>query len=232
MVSIPVINHERICEAAEHVDHDILEFFSKAMDVIMENRNFIMCETYKHRKEVSGMITSDLKHIYKGPGNDTMVEPDTEKCFGSYHSHPPISVLTLPEEDILFNPPSTADIYYAILSRVLERCNHSFVISKEGVYVISPRSNAVECFSNELQTLIASDDPWRMPAEPIHDKDGLQGFDFHGRGDYFPYCNKLLNAKISWDHYDLDSAICKYKEMMADLYVSITFIDSLYTPTD
>ena len=198
----------------------------------MEKAKQIMLDKWEHiyemmrieRKELSGVITTDMEFVYIGPGTDVMVEPEKKECYAPWHSHPPISVLMLPEDDIVFTPPSSADIYYTILGKILGKYDHSITISKEGIYIITPTEKAVCLSKGELKELLKLDDPWLMPAEPISDERGLQKMDFHGNEIYYPYLYELLNMKINWDHNTLDEAVANYIEQMKVLYIYVEFI--------
>jgi hypothetical protein len=196
----------------------------EAKKLMLANYKFIFDMMFKERKELGGIITNDMKFVYIGPGTDIMVEPERNECYAPWHSHPPIHILTLPVENIVFLPPSSSDIYYAILGKILKKYNHSITVSKEGIYIVTPTETS-RCLSEyELKELLKSEDPWRMPGEPIANERGLEKVDFHGNERYFPYLYKLLSMEIDWDHHTIDAAVAKYIEQMKELYIDVEFI--------
>ena len=196
----------------------------EAKKIILDKWQFIFDMMFKERKELGGIITNDMKFVYIGPGTDIMVEPEKNECYAPWHSHPPISVLMLPVEDIVFTPPSPPDIYYTILGKILKKYNRSITVSKEGIYIVTPTEQALTLSKDELKELLKLEDPWLMPAEPIVNERGLQKMDFHGNEKYFPYLYKLLNMEIDWNHYTLDDAVTKYIEQMKELYIDVEFV--------
>lgn len=195
-----------------------------AINLIKDNYDFIFKEMYKHKKECYGTIKSDLSFEYKGAGFEIIAPPETEECFACWHTHPPLNVLMLPEDDIFFNPPSLGDIYYVLLGAVLKKYNYSFVVAKEGIYLIEPQSQSIRLASSDLKDIIQLDDPWVLPAEPIADERGEKGYDFHGAESEYPYLSVLLSQKISWNFNNFDDAFSNYKSTFEQLGIKIIFI--------
>ena len=192
---------------------------SEAVDKLKTKYSSIIKKMTKRRKEISGIITNSLKIKTTNTGSMVEVKPEKIKCFACWHSHPPLSVLTQPEEDVLFTPPSHTDLYYALIGKSLSKYNHSFVISFEGIYRITPTDKAAEFCVSELAELLSSDDPWRLPAEPID----RSRYDFHGMESSYPYMVKLFNMKIDWDKSDLDSAVSSYIDEANKLHITVEF---------
>jgi len=207
-------------------DEEIVKIY-KAINILKENYDKIIEIMFNQKKEISGIIDNHLKiKINEKQSSEIMAEPEKAKCFACWHSHPPLSVLTGPEDDIVFTPPSTSDLYYTILGCILSKYNHSFVVSKEGIYRISPFETAIEKSKAELTELLSTDDPWRLPAEAITNERGLIGFNFYGKEENYPFISKLLNLNISWDKNTLDEAVTAYIETVKKMYIDIEFINS------
>ena len=205
------------------LDDGIKNKLNLALTIIDSKYNYIINEMYKHKKEVSGIITLNFNFIYKGPGKGTIVDPEETECFCCWYSHQPTSVLELPKEDIFFTPPSIIDIYYLILGTLLNKYQYSFVVVKEGIYIIKMDDNIKDNVRKELNTLLTSQDPWKLVAEPILDKPGQFSYNFHGEEIQYPYCNRLYNTKISYRFNNFKDALNNYKKQMKELGITIQF---------
>lgn len=198
--------------------------FIKAVNLVTQKSKYIMEETRKYRSEIYGVITLDITFQYDGKGTGVMTDPEKNECFASWHSHPPLSVLTIPEDDIVFTPPSPADIYYAILGKILKKYDYSFIVSHEGIYIVTPLEKTVNFGEHELKELLHKNDPWLLPAEPIVNETGLIGVDFHGQEKLFPYFSELLHMTPNWNFDNLNSAVKHYIDQMENLHINIKFI--------
>lgn len=210
------------------------------LTILCEKRKWILEKTREHKAEVSGNVSLTGKFVYYGPNPDPshpfMVEPEKEKCLGTWHSHPPLSVLETKDEkvDIFFNPPSLGDIYYAIVGNLLNLYPLSFIVSWEGTYQISVQSKGLKLAEQELKDLLSSEDPFLMPAEPLfYDNGAHKGFDFHGQESFYPYLSVLFSIESSlwWKHETLEEAITNLQKVLKPYFIEIAFFSDHVSET-
>lgn len=188
----------------------------------------IWLEMYESRREVSGKI-DELGRVHSyGPAGSITAPAEMGACGAAWHTHPPRSVLAVPEDDVFFLPPSSADVFYVLLGAYRRLYRHSLVISIEGMYTIVAEGS--DAINRELTALGYGEDAdnWDMPAEPLVEDTGLTGFRWDPENQHeAPLLTTLLS---DWDVCIMNTAaghreaLAAYQKQLLKFSVTTTFV--------
>ena len=210
----------------------------RATEIMVGEHRRIMQSTYQTiidgervGREIKGRIENNFDFVQDEViGSAFMVPPETREALAPWHSHPS----TVRADGVFFTPPSTGDIYMAIVGALTRGHRMSFIVTGEGIYTIVITRPAMRRAFMELYAIgiLQEDDPFVYFAEPIigGDEDGgvkgLMGFRFEPYHDNFPYMKAILGFRF--DHYELantETLVARFQDDMRDLGIDIFFTE-------
>jgi hypothetical protein len=193
----------------------------------MKSQKDILDYQKLHKVEISGCMNEENEIGNFIEGTLIMSFPIKEKCLTIWHSHPPDSMFNIPEK-IIYTPPSSSDIYFLILGSLKGLYNTSYIISYEGVYRISLSETVKNKAMKELDKIIESEDPFRIPFDPIVSDYGLVGYDFDDETKHYPFIRELLSSHPNYKFDNFNDAFADYKKELNKLGIILEFWESKY----
>jgi len=209
--------------------------------LIVKHYLAIMCETVDLRLELHGHIDESKDCLFvlrkdEAAGTATMAPQWCQKgAVASWHSHPPNTLLVLPDEDIFFQPPSEADIYNLILNRLNAQNDYAIVFSMEGAYVMWIEDQTLEQIKKEFLDAGVSMDMLQTcdyVLKPNFNETGFLGFE---PDDQFPVLSHLLGARqhqtILREEKSFEAAFQRLETYYSELGVHITLVSTVQMPS-
>jgi len=203
---------------------DVQSLMKFAQNVFLE----LMLESNEMRKEMGGYVDELFQIHNLHFGEEFTV--DTHCRYGalaSFHTHGPMSVLTLPEEDVFFAPPSEADIYNLLINAVLRQNKYSIVFTREGIFLLEITDRAIEQTRRELRDVMEQEQMrqcmWLLQPK-LTSRGSFSGFQ---PNDDFAFLSTVLAQGSVTDIFNnavsFDDALERYRDSFEQYGIKVYF---------